>query len=205
MRLTRNIAFATTVAFSAIALMASSSVAQSIEASAEDGGHCSDVVLGSGHSVSGGCVLHIVSSNISWFDHNGMIEFAFGQDCNFELDAHVNEDGVGYVATDDDTVTGCIITACDEAAPSHNEPEWPIEFVESGSGEALLITFCLRPSSIAEGGHFGYCTLSLSVITNPVSHQQTFSATDTPCAEHPNNELTGTFVTSGGSEIELVH
>jgi len=214
MRLARNLMFAAIAAFAAMAFMASSASAQSIEISAEDMGHCGNVTTGANHTVSGGCAVHAVSTaNAVTLTHTATPSEVVTSSCTNEFTAHITEDGVGYMPINDNTITGanppCTITECDEAAPDHDEFEWPISGVaeRAASREAILVTFCIRPiaNPDVEGVGNGRCTVAVNFVTDPVTHVQTFTANETPCLETATNELSGSWQSEGSSEIELTH
>lgn len=212
MQLASKSLLATTALLAAMAFMATSAFAQSIEVLDEtNGGHCSDVALGSGHTVTGGCLVHITSEdNALTFTHNGTSEVQTTS-CSHNLHARIGEDGVGYFAVSDASITGpnppCLITPCDEdTLGAHPELEWPISgmFEYGGSHEGMLFTFCIRVADPQEAVGNTYCTLILDIVQT--AHQQEFVADQEPCFENPDNELSGHWITDPtlvGDEVEI--
>jgi hypothetical protein len=226
MRLARNLLLAPTAALVTAAFMAPSASAQSIEIHGEGSAHCNDVAEIAPHGVAGGCLVHRVSEdNTVTFSHSGLSE-AVTSGCQSEFTAHIGEDGTGYAAIDDSTIStnpgaGCPITACDEPGIyppdyypneiTHPEFPWPIVgFVESGGQVQMIYTFCIRASTLAEGGSGGTCTIAVDVVSVPSTHDQELTADSEPCFENPANEVSGHWLTEAiddGQEqdIELEH
>jgi hypothetical protein len=216
MRFARNLLLAAAATSVAMACMATSAFAQSIEIHPEDvATHCSDVVVGASHDATGGCLVHAVSEdNAQTLTHNGISETVTSS-CENEFRGRIGEDGTGYLLVDDDSIhtnpaTGCVITACDEpgATGTHNELEWPISglFETGGSREVMIVTFCIRPFNTAEGEGNTFCTIAVDIANDPVTHEQEFTANEEPCFETPALELTGHWLTEAvnqGNEVDI--
>lgn len=219
MRFTRTL-IAATSGLMAIAFLAASAHAQSIEIEDEtNGGHCPLTLVEEGHNISGGCILHGVSeSNAQSFSHTGIAEVVTSS-CQTELTVHGGPTG-GYVSVTDATIatnplSGCVVTPCDEPGEGsgHPEFEWPISgLFEYGPGaEAMVATFCIRPFNLSEGSGNTPCTIVLD-ITTEAEHQQELRATEEPCFENPSLELSGHWIgeavpnpDAGEVDLELNH
>lgn len=209
---TRTLLATAITASALIALMATSAFAQSVEVVDEaTGSHCPDtVVVSAGHDVSGGCEITAASEEPAvTFAHIPAAGEIATSSCQSAFTANVSPRG-GYVDVDANTIqeneaTGCALEACDEAAPSHAELEWPISgLTETGAGtETLTITFCIRVHSNFEGTGNTVCSIAVRVVQT--AHAQELTAAETPCLENPSNELTGHWVTTGVDEVELNH
>jgi hypothetical protein len=193
----------------AMSMAAPSAFAQTVEVLDEDLAgqpHCG-AVTAVNHVVSGGCTVHAVTSGVSTanlFAHvAGVGEVAISA-CNNEFEAHINEDGLGFITDQVLTGASCGLAPCDEAAPSHANLEWPLAAYEGGGGnDALATTFCIRPASAAEGASASYC--SIVIDATQTGHAQTFTSTENSCVESAN-ELSGTWVTDlTEGEIEITH
>jgi hypothetical protein len=217
MRIARNLLLAALAAVAALAMTAGAAAAQSVEVGVEGGPHCGTVALGAGHAVSGGCEVHAISDPAQpsqTFAHDGTQE-AVTSSCSNEFNANIGEDGTGYIDADDLTiatnpVAGCVITACDEAAPSHEELEWRIHSTTEPSAgiEQMRVTFCIRPFNTVEGTGNTPCTVTVDIVQ--AAHEQEFTADSEPCEENPVRELSGHWFSETvnvGDEVnvELIH
>jgi hypothetical protein len=212
MRPPQALLLATAATLAAMAFMATSAFAQSIEVVDEtNGGHCSDVSRGAGHTVSGGCLVHLTSEDsFLTFDHDGTSEVQTSS-CANEYTAHIDEDGTGYIPTSDASISGprppCVVTPCDEdTLGAHPELEWPISglFEYGGGLEGMLYTFCIRGSVPQESQGNTLCTVIADIVQT--GHQQELSATEEPCFENSVHEITGHWLTEAvpvGSEVEV--
>jgi len=223
MRLARNLLLAATAAIAAMAFLASSAFAQSVEVVNEDTGlHCGEVVEDdAGHNTSGGCQVRATNAPgttaVTFAHIAGSGEVATSSCANVFV-ANINEDGVGYIDVDAATITenegtGCVIEPCDEletGTTPHADFEWPISGIaEFGvSREEMVVTFCIRnhAAGVPEGP-VTPCTLEVNVtLEDPVPHQYEFRAVDEPCMENPILELSGHWLTDETfDEVELRH
>jgi len=221
MRLARNLLLAATAAIAAMAFLASSAFAQSVEVINEDTlAHCGEVVEDdAGHNTSGGCQVRATNelgTDAVTFAHvPGSGEIVTSR-CQNIFIANINEDGVGYIDVDANTIleneaTMCVIEPCDETATGttpHADYEWPISgLAEFGaSREELVVTFCIRAHSNIEGPATP-CTLEVNVtLEDPPTHQYEFRAVEEPCMENPAVELSGHWLTDETfDEIEINH
>ena len=217
MRLARNLLLAATAAIAAMAFLASSAFAQSVEVENEvTGNHCGDVIEEGAHNTSGGCEVHATSeSNAVTFAHIATGEMVTSS-CQNEFRANISEDGVGYIDVDANTIleneaTGCVIEPCDEAETGttpHADLEWPISGIAEygASREELVVTFCIRAHSNIEGPATP-CTLEVNVtLENLASHQYEFRAVEEPCMENPIVELSGHWLSDNvSSRVEIHH
>lgn len=219
MRLVRNLLLVAAAAIAAMALMAGSAFAQSIEVLDEaTGSHCAnDVTEVAEHDITGGCEIHATSeTNAATFVHIPGTGEVQTSSCINEFVAHIDEDGTGYIDVDDQTVqeneaTGCPLEACDEPAPSHHKLEWPIVgMAELGPNrEVLIVTFCIRNHAFAEGEENTPCTVLVDMVQDE-NHGQEFvtvgADNQTACLENPAIELSGHWVTDDThDDIEIVH
>jgi len=217
MYLARKLVLAVTMTLAAMAFLASSASAQSIEVVNEDTGlHCPDAIVEeTGHDISGGCVVHGISEvNANTFAHIGGGGELLTSSCETELTAHVGEQG-GYIDVDANTIVenesgGCPIEPCDEPATGttpHADLEWPIGgAVEYGAArETLFATFCIRSHATSEGAGQP-CTVGVDVtLEDPVTHQYELRAIEEPCMENPIVELSGHWVGDDEGDLELNH
>jgi hypothetical protein len=216
MRPACRLLLAATAALAAMVFMATSALGQSIEIHPEDDStHCSDITTSAGHSVTGGCRVHIISeANAQTLAHNGFSE-VMTSSCGNEFDAYLDEHGVGYMSVNDTSIqtgVGCGVTPCDESGAggetTHPELEWPISGIsEYGTGrEAMDFTFCIRPSNNAESVGNAFCTVIVDIVNVPGDHQQELIADQEPCFQDPALELTGHWITEAvpqGEEVEI--
>lgn len=218
MRHARTLLLAAATAITATAFLATSAFAQSVEVINEDTEfHCPDTVIEEGHNVSGGCEIHAsTEAPASTFAHiTGAGEIQTSS-CENNLELNINEDGVGYIDVDQDTLheneaTGCPLEACDEPAigdTPHADLEWPITGMsETGaSTEEITITFCIRNHANSEGTGNTPCTVALHI--TQTDHMQELQALEKPCEENPIIELTGHWLTNierGQVRIEHIH
>jgi len=218
MRLARNLLLAATAATAAMAFLASSAFAQSVEVIHEDGVHCGEVVEDdAGHNTSGGCEVRATSvSGFTTFAHVPGSGEAQTSICQNIFVANINEDGVGYIDVDASTfleneVTGCVIEPCDEAytgTTPHADLEWPISGIAeyASSREELVFTFCVRNHAVAEG--LGQpCTLEIDItLEDLATHTYELRATEEPCMENPIVEISWHLLTDETfDEIEINH
>jgi hypothetical protein len=211
--MTKLAAIATVV--TVLAAIASPASAQTVEVHEEGGAHCGNVAVVD-HAVSGGCTVHATTepdTEAGLYVHGVGGETLFST-CENEFEAHVGEDGLGFVT--DQVLTDkpgsavpCGLEACDEAAPSHAQHEWPLAGWEGGPGlEDLAITFCLRPSESDEGTSASYCSIvvEMSQDTAP-DHGQELTADERGCVDS-TVELSGHWVTDateGEVIVEHIH
>ncbi|HWM10676.1 MAG TPA: hypothetical protein VNO82_15085 [Solirubrobacteraceae bacterium] len=203
-----------------MAFLASSAFAQSVEVLEEDLGHCGEVVEDdAGHNTSGGCQVRATNapgtSAVTFAHISGSGEVVTSS-CQNVFVANINEDGVGHIDVDANTIaenegTGCVIEPCDEAVGGttpHADFEWPISGIAEfgASREEMVVTFCIRAHSATEGPVTS-CTLEVNVtLEDPPTHQYEFRAVDEPCMENPIIELSGHWLTDETfNEVELRH
>jgi hypothetical protein len=218
MRLRTRSLLAAPALVAAIVIGPSTAGAQSVEVQDETNGpHCGAVALGAGHAVGGGCEVHVVSDPaqpFQTFSHNGTSE-AVTFSCASEFNVNLGEAGTGYIDADDLTIAtnplaGCVITACDEAAPSHEELEWPIHSTtEPAAGiEQMRFTFCIRPFNTGEGIGNTPCTVTVDIVQ--ADHEQELRADSEPCEQNPAREISGHWFSETLDEgdevnVELAH
>lgn len=156
---------AATLAVTAAAASAQIEVTQEVI----DNYHCPELFQGFEHVVTGGCIVEFDSTgDVELYANVPGIGVVQLSNCKMLTEATVAEDGTGYIVGT--TFLGppppgfpCTRTACDEAAPDHQELLWPLSFEENGGGESLEMTLCLRPSANAEGAGHMPCTVHLDV------------------------------------------
>jgi len=223
MRLARNLLLAATAAITAMALLASSAFAQSVEVVNEDtGNHCGEVVEDDvGHNTSGGCQVRATNApgtGFTTFAHVPGSGEIVTSSCQNIFVANISEDGVGYIDVDANTfaeseVTGCVVEPCDEAEDGttpHADFEWPISGIAEfgASREELVFAFCIRnhAAGVPEGP-VTPCTMEINVtLEDPVTHQYEFRATDEPCMENPILEISWHLLTDETfDEIQINH
>jgi hypothetical protein len=208
MRLARKLFLLAAMAIAAMALTAPSAFAQNVEVEDEATDlHCPQVTLSAnGHDVTGGCEIHAISEdNAVLRQHTVTGEVAISS-CQNEFVGHVNENGLGYIASQELSPVGppCGLTPCDEvgSAPpnAHEDLPWPLGLFELGGGvEVLTTTFCVRNVSLPEGSQGTPC--SVVVNTTTVGHAYEFSANEAACTEFGGAlTLTGHWVTEGNNE-----
>jgi len=202
----------TAAAIAAIALAASSAGATStvevIDEVSEN--HCGEVTVTS-HDVSGGCELSATSEggvaapSITLLSHTSPTAETVSTLCAMQFNAHVNEEGHGYIT--DQALSGaqCGLTACDEAAPSHAQLPWEFQLAELFAGhQALGFTFCIRPVVLSEGQNvLPPCSVVIDV-SEPAPHEYEFTANEVPCLENPAVELIGHW-TLDETSVEINH
>lgn len=222
MRLARNLLLAAAAAIAAMAFMATSAFAQSVEVIDEaTGAHCADVTELANHDIGGGCEVAAHSVvNPGTLAHTGTSEVVTSN-CESEHIVNIDESGSGYIDVDETTIhtnpqAGCPIEECDEAAPSHAELEWPISgmFEYGGEQEEMVRSFCIRTVLDPEGAG-STCTIIVDVAQDHETHDIVFSAGNpdvtpvpegAPCHENPATELFGRWQTTGlHDDIEIVH
>jgi hypothetical protein len=214
MRTANRLALLALAAIAALAIAPAAS-AQTVEVHEEGGAHCGNVTV-TDHVVSGGCTVHATTeddstANLYVHGMGGETEFSA---CENEFKAHINEDGLGFI-TDQVLVsqpmnpTPCGLEACDEAAPSHEQEEWPLLVWEGGPNiEDLATTFCTRSVLDDEGTGQAYCSVAVEMNQNASpDHSQEFTADEHSCVDSPV-ELSGhweTDATEGEIIVEHIH
>jgi len=171
--------------------------------------HCGEVIV-TGHEASGGCVLFVASEggagtpSTQLISHTGISEATISI-CSLQFTARVNEEGHGYITSQQMSGASCGITACDEPPTDHEHHTWEIQLTELFANHAALgLTFCIRPSSVQEGSNLlPPCSVVIDV-SEPQQHDYEFTANGVPCLENPTLELRGHWTLSFTS-IEINH
>jgi len=170
--------------------------------------HCGDITVTS-HVVAGGCEFSATSEggaatpSIELLIHTGMSEMVITL-CSIQFDAHVNEEGHGYITNQVLTGDDCGLTACDEA--THEEIPWEFQLGELlGEHEALGMTFCIRlDEGCVEGDNpIPPCSV-LTEISEPQEHEYELTANDAPCLENSALELSGHWLVDDPT-VEIQH
>jgi hypothetical protein len=198
-------------AMTVLAAIASPASAQTVEVHEEGGAHCGNVTVVD-HAVSGGCTVHATTepdttANLIVHSMAGETHFS---GCENEFEAHVGEDGLGFI-TDQELLpeagspVPCGLEACDE--PTHERDEWPLLVWEGAPNiEDLATTFCLRTAESSggvEGDAKSYCSIAFEM-NQGVSpdHSQELTADEQACVDSPV-EFSGHWVTDA-TEGEVV-
>lgn len=184
MRHVRKLFLLVAAAIAAMAFVASTASAQTVELSQEDGGHCGPVTVVN-HIPTGGCSVRAVSTQPSVLVRHivGVGEVEFSQ-CDNVFEARVDENGHGYIYNQVLTPEGppCGREPCDEPATSpnaHRNRPWEVQLREPENGqnqEILRVTFCLAAFStpLGDEGQAGTpCTVDITV--THIEHAMEFS------------------------------
>jgi len=175
--------------------------------------HCDEVIV-TGHDVSGGCELSATSEggvttpSITLLTHTSPTAETVSSICSNQFDAHVNEEGHGYITNQVLAGDQCGLTACDEAAAAqnpHDQLPWEIQLGEFFADHAALgATFCVRPVVLGEGQNvLPPCSVVIDV-SEPAPHEYEFTANEVPCLENPAVELIGHW-TLNETSVEINH
>lgn len=114
--------------------------------------HCPAVSL-SGHTVSGGCLVDVVTdSPLLLRGHFAGVEFNKYQCDEVTFSLRLDEEGSGYAVAQN--VDGCVESPCMEDTAA--EP-WPVTTAEAGGGETLRLSYCLGPGDT--------CTINIPLRT----------------------------------------
>jgi hypothetical protein len=109
------------------------------------GAHCSAVTL-NGHTVSGGCAVHAVSTGgVVLRQHVFGVESTIAT-CNEEFTIRVNEDGSSYFTNQVLSGAGCTRVPCEEEGPGVNEKiPWPTTFRYKNGTGTIHVVSCWAP------------------------------------------------------------
>jgi hypothetical protein len=139
MRIARKMLLLALTAMAAMAMAASTASAQTVEITNEaTGTHCGAVTL-TGHTVSGGCLLHAASTSDVVLEAFGSVSSV----CANEFTGRTHEDGGGYLFNQTLTGPDCDTAPCTEAGGVKRP--WPATISEEGPGALTLeANFCVR-------------------------------------------------------------
>jgi hypothetical protein len=175
MRISRQLTLLALAGLAALAFATPANAAVTV--SAEGGAACPDVSL-VGHTVSGGCLVHVVGEQETQIVAGTAGGPVVISTCEDEFEAHIDSAGEGYidvVNVEDHDGPACTRTACDEAEPSHATIPWRIHIREEDTDTAM-VSFCLRNETTAEGTAGTPCEVNIpwSQTSNP--HRLSFDA-----------------------------
>lgn len=156
-----------TTALTALMLSAGSAAAQVEVQHEPSGAGCGEVDIDV-HTVSGGCVIELQSTEHTPFVAYTPTPFVFAT-CNWHLEARIAGNGEGYVTqavlSDEDPPTSppCGRAPCDEDAGAEDTMiPWPFDIIENGPGdEEFIVELCIRNLSGGEGVNPAQCKVSL--------------------------------------------
>lgn len=183
MHLVRKLTLLAVVAMAATALMAPTAFAQEplvhdqnpeLQAGVEPGNQpCPAVVVGGGGALMGGCILHIVGTNIQFIGHAAGIE-VLNSTCNIEMVARLDASVEGFLTHNEmvDGVGGeCHYRPCGVVMSGDEGRPWAFFASEVAAGtESLTALLCLRD----QAGTEAHCEVDLGM-TQPVNHRYTFA------------------------------
>jgi hypothetical protein len=214
MRIARKLFLLSAMALAAMAFSATSASAQ-IEVYGEPSGDpCSDVTFTPPTTVEGGCHVEFVGEEVPLEVHAPIIPTGEMRisNCDVHLEAYVGPAGEGYITsaalTDTgDAGVGCTRKPCRTAAGTFLP--WEIHIVEEAPGdESVEATFCLVPTTSADGTAGTPCTVHLPL--GGEGHAYTFGDPGGPtqyfCEGLPIH-ISGGFTSSSleTEAVEIVH
>jgi len=187
MRIARKLALLATLALTALAFAAPTATAQTspLEITNEaTGEHCPNItVSGAGHTVTGGCVIHLVSEN-----EFVLRQHIFGIEsqvliCESEFTARLNEDAEGYATNQILPDHGaCNREACDEETPPKEKRPWHMGGFEGATtpephpdfNEFIRLRFCVEtPTNTSHPSGETNCEIDIPLreVESAGSHQ----------------------------------
>jgi hypothetical protein len=140
-------------ALAAVMLTASSASAQ-VSVTKEPGGLPCGTPLVSSHEASGGCEVHVVSTELVDLEVFG----ATVSRCNNEFEAQLGSTGSGWLTHQTLTGAECAVVPCAEAGGGVTP--WPAQLAELGASLFLTVTFCVQGSQTTN------CTVTVPAILN---------------------------------------
>lgn len=129
-----------------------------------NGMHCPAVTV-NGHTVGGGCKVHLFSTEPTEVRKHVMgMEFHVTR-CDMELTLLTNEDADGFIAGQMLSGMNCTHQACAEAGGA--KKPWQVHGYEDTGVERLRVGLCIRQA----GGAEETCLIDIP-FTEPVPHRQ---------------------------------
>jgi hypothetical protein len=200
MRFARKLVLLAVMALAALALSASTAMAQEdVEIQTEPGGdHCSEP-----------CQIHVTSvtpSSLGAFVGETQVQVI--SSCTDEFLATLDEDGEGFIHTYENNKgqiggEACTRQNCDDAGD--DESEWDTHLSEAAGAGNANVRFCLETAPGAANVH---CTANIAITEDvSVTHRYVFNAVNEHCGfVSPGVEvrLNGQWATENTS-WELVH
>jgi len=179
------------IVFGVLLTFASTANAQVFSSDEASGVPCFDVRL-SGHSVTGGCPIYLVSEGETLLvagTGSGPIPIS---DCEEYFEAHIDGRSEGYIDVATMTAhasgTFCTRTPCDEA--NGVDKPWRIHGNEGPPG-TMSIEFCWRNVLTPQGSMGTTCIVNIPWTQVAHPHVQSFNGeSGLPCVNHPPGALT---------------
>lgn len=159
------------------------------------------------HVVTGGCHATFASNGaLTMLAHTGAAEVVISS-CSVSGELRVDSAGVGFLTNQ--ILTGspsnCTRRACDEAGNMRKIP-WPKVLEGTVAAPTAEMTFCLIPTSAAEGTAGAICTIHGLATAN--GHTYTISTVGLPsneaaCEQIPTIEVVGSATSTATERIEI--
>jgi hypothetical protein len=200
----RRLVLATALAAAAAALGTSPAHAQNLEVSKEEtDNHCEAVML-IGHTVDGGCEVHLPQHQTARFYANTVSGQVLIAACDLELWMSIDEEGFGYFHSQVIQPAACPVWPCQE--PSGAKKEWSFLASElSTNVERVHTTWCLRGTP---GGGEYTCTIDFTLTTYGThAYQMAGTYTTPPTCQGGLISIAGYWRTemNASTNIEITH